>query len=62
MLQHPQVGPLELHYQKLLIPGAQGQTLVTNHAHPGSDSEDRLRPHARSGRLAHRHRQMIRAD
>lgn len=42
-LQHPQVGPLELHYEKLLIPGTQGQTLVTYHARPGSDSEDRLR-------------------
>ncbi|MFF1768161.1 helix-turn-helix domain-containing protein [Streptomyces sp. NPDC058249] len=43
LLQHPQVGPLELHYEKLQIPGTQGQTLVTYHALPGSDSEDRLR-------------------
>ncbi|MEV5084021.1 MULTISPECIES: helix-turn-helix transcriptional regulator [unclassified Streptomyces] len=43
LLQHPQVGALELYYEKLLIPGAQGQTLVTYHARPGSDSEDRLR-------------------
>ncbi|MFD4621193.1 helix-turn-helix domain-containing protein [Streptomyces sp. NPDC058475] len=43
LLQHPQVGPLELHYEKLRIPGTQGQTLVTYHALPGSDSEDRLR-------------------
>ncbi|QOV44672.1 helix-turn-helix transcriptional regulator [Streptomyces chromofuscus] len=43
LLQHPQVGPLELHYEKLLIPGAEGQTLVTFHALPGSDSEERLR-------------------
>ncbi|WP_225847615.1 helix-turn-helix domain-containing protein [Streptomyces sp. HPF1205] len=42
-LQHPRVGPLELHYEKLLIPGTRGQTLVTYHARPGSDSEDRLR-------------------
>ncbi|MFI1564425.1 helix-turn-helix domain-containing protein [Streptomyces sp. NPDC020490] len=42
-LQHPQVGALELHYEKLLIPGTRGQTLVTYHARPGSDSEDRLR-------------------
>jgi hypothetical protein len=37
------VGPLELHYEKLLVPGAPGQTLVTYHASPGSDSEERLR-------------------
>ncbi|MER5515639.1 helix-turn-helix transcriptional regulator [Streptomyces sp. NPDC002763] len=43
LLRHPQVGPLELHYEKLLIPGSAGQTLVTYHARPGSDSEDRLR-------------------
>ncbi|MFC8243978.1 helix-turn-helix transcriptional regulator [Streptomyces chartreusis] len=43
LLQHPQVGALELHYEKLLIPGTQGQTLVTYHAQPGSISEERLR-------------------
>ncbi|MCL2731425.1 MAG: helix-turn-helix transcriptional regulator [Actinomycetia bacterium] len=43
LLQHPQVGPLHLRYEKLLIPGAGGQTLVTYHALPGSDSEERLR-------------------
>ncbi|MGW0083131.1 helix-turn-helix transcriptional regulator [Streptomyces sp. NPDC003393] len=42
-LQHPQVGVLELRYEKLLIPGTRGHTLVTYHARPGSDSEDRLR-------------------
>ncbi|MFI9801297.1 helix-turn-helix transcriptional regulator [Streptomyces sp. NPDC052302] len=41
-LQHPQVGTLTLHYEKLLIPGSPGQTLVTYHARPGSDSEERL--------------------
>jgi transcriptional regulator with XRE-family HTH domain len=43
LLQHPQVGSMELHYEKLLIPSAEGQTLVTYHARPGSDSEERLR-------------------
>jgi transcriptional regulator with XRE-family HTH domain len=43
LLQHPQVGELELHYEKLLIPGTDMQTLVTYHARPGSDSEERLR-------------------
>lgn len=43
LLRHPQAGTLELHYEKLLIPGTAGQTLVTYHARPGSDSEDRLR-------------------
>ncbi|MFI6875761.1 helix-turn-helix transcriptional regulator [Streptomyces sp. NPDC050400] len=42
LLQHPQVGPLELRYEKLLIPGTEGQTLVTYHTLPGSDSEERL--------------------
>lgn len=43
IFQHPQVGPLELGYEKFLVPGAGGQTLVTYHALPGSDSEERLR-------------------
>jgi transcriptional regulator with XRE-family HTH domain len=40
---HPQAGPLELRYEKLLIPGSDMQTLVTYHAPPGSASEERLR-------------------
>ncbi|MFB8247262.1 transcriptional regulator [Streptomyces sp. NPDC055952] len=43
LMQHPEVGPLELHYEKLLVPGATGQILVTYHARPGSASEERLR-------------------
>lgn len=43
VLEHPEVGLLELHYEKLLIPGTDGQTLVTYHAKPGTDSEERLR-------------------
>ncbi|MEU9239182.1 helix-turn-helix transcriptional regulator [Streptomyces sp. NPDC048385] len=43
LLRHPQVGPLELHYEKLLLPGTGGQTLITYHAQPGSASEERLR-------------------
>lgn len=43
LLQHPQVGPLELHYEKLLIPGDEGQTIVTYHALAGSESDERLR-------------------
>ena len=42
-LLHPRVGPLELRYEKLALPGAPGQMLVTYHAEPGSRSEDRLR-------------------
>ncbi|MDT7847487.1 helix-turn-helix domain-containing protein [Streptomyces justiciae] len=53
LLRHPQVGPLELHYEKLLVPGAPGQTLVTYHAEPGSDSEERLRLLASLNRTAH---------
>jgi transcriptional regulator with XRE-family HTH domain len=43
LFNHPQVGPLELNYEKLLIPGSDMQALVTYHAQPGSDSEERLR-------------------
>jgi len=43
LFNHPQVGPLELNYEKLLIPGSNMQALVTYHAQPGSDSEERLR-------------------
>jgi len=43
LFNHPQVGPLELNYEKLLIPGSDMQAVVTYHARPGSDSEDRLR-------------------
>ncbi|MGW2074242.1 helix-turn-helix transcriptional regulator [Streptomyces sp. NPDC001953] len=43
LLQHPQAGALELHYEKLLVPGTDGQTLVTYRAQPGSPSEERLR-------------------
>jgi transcriptional regulator with XRE-family HTH domain len=43
LFNHPQVGPLELNYEQLLIPGSGLQALVTYHAKPGSDSEERLR-------------------
>jgi transcriptional regulator with XRE-family HTH domain len=43
LMRHPEVGPLELNYEKLMIPGAPGQILVTYHAQPGSTSEERLR-------------------
>ncbi|MGW1888128.1 helix-turn-helix transcriptional regulator [Streptomyces sp. NPDC001970] len=43
LLRHPQVGPLEMHYEKLLLPGTDGQTLITYHTQPGSASEERLR-------------------
>ena len=42
LFNHPQVGPLELNYEQLLIPGSARQALVTYHAQPGSDSEERL--------------------
>jgi transcriptional regulator with XRE-family HTH domain len=43
LFNHPQVGPLELNYEKLLIPGSGMQALVTYHAQPGSESEEHLR-------------------
>ena len=42
LFNHPQVGPLKLNYEQLLIPGSGLQALVTYHAQPGSDSEERL--------------------
>ena len=41
-LRHPQVGDLDLHYEKLALPGTAGQMLVTYHAEPGSPSYERL--------------------
>ena len=37
-IQHPQLGGLELSYEKLPIPGADRQTLCIYHAAPGSSS------------------------
>jgi transcriptional regulator with XRE-family HTH domain len=39
---HPQVGPLELGYEKLPIPNTDCQTLVAYHAEPGSPSAQGL--------------------
>jgi transcriptional regulator with XRE-family HTH domain len=43
LFNHPKVGPLELNYEQLLIPGSAMQALVTYHAQPGSESEEHLR-------------------
>jgi hypothetical protein len=42
LVRHPQVGPLDLHYEQLALPSAPGQMLVTYHAEPGSPSYERL--------------------
>ncbi len=41
-MDHPQIGPLELHYQRFPIPGTDGQELVTYHAEVGSRSAESL--------------------
>lgn len=41
-LDHPQVGPLELRYEKLAISATDGQVLVIYHAEPGSASAQGL--------------------
>ncbi|MFF1675702.1 helix-turn-helix domain-containing protein [Streptomyces sp. NPDC058256] len=41
-LDHPQVGRLELHYERLLLAGTDGQLLVVHHADPGSPSAQKL--------------------
>lgn len=40
-IQHPLVGPLDLSYEKLLLPG-KSQVLVAYHAEPASESAERL--------------------
>ncbi|HUE25449.1 MAG TPA: helix-turn-helix transcriptional regulator [Solirubrobacteraceae bacterium] len=42
LLDHPQVGPLELSYEKLPIPDSNCQTLVIHHAEPGTRSAQSL--------------------
>ena len=42
LLNHPQVGPLELSYEKLPIPDTNCQTLVIYHAEPGTPSAQAL--------------------
>ncbi|WP_433891485.1 helix-turn-helix domain-containing protein [Streptomyces sp. CA-111067] len=39
---HPLVGPLDLHYEKLALPAAPGQMLITYHAKRDSPSHTRL--------------------
>ncbi|MCU1525190.1 MAG: transcriptional regulator [Microbacteriaceae bacterium] len=39
LLQHPEVGALDLHYEKFVVDGAAGQVLVVFHAEPGTPSE-----------------------
>jgi transcriptional regulator with XRE-family HTH domain len=41
-MDHPQVGPLDLGYEKLPIPSTDCQTLVVYHAEPGSRSAQAL--------------------
>ena len=41
-IEHPQVGPLELSYEKLPIPDPDRQTLCIYHAAPGSRSAQAL--------------------
>jgi transcriptional regulator with XRE-family HTH domain len=40
--EHPQVGPITLDREKLLLNGTNGMMLVIYHAEPGSDSADKL--------------------
>jgi MmyB-like transcription regulator ligand binding domain len=42
-MQHPQVGELELHYDKFHVAGADRQMLTVYQAEPGSHSEQALR-------------------
>ncbi|MEU3791565.1 helix-turn-helix transcriptional regulator [Streptomyces fructofermentans] len=42
LIRHPLVGDLDLHYEKLALPGAPGQMLVTYHAPSPGPSRERL--------------------
>ena len=42
-IRHPQVGELELIYEKLAVLGTNGQLLIIYHAEPNSVTEERLR-------------------
>ncbi|WP_420894622.1 hypothetical protein [Streptomyces scopuliridis] len=41
-LHHPQVGGMELSYEKLAVTGTDGQVLVLFHAAPGSEAAESL--------------------
>jgi hypothetical protein len=41
-IDHPQVGRLELRYERLLLASTDGQLLVVHHADPGSTSAQKL--------------------
>jgi transcriptional regulator with XRE-family HTH domain len=47
LIRHPEVGALDLHYEKFAIDGTGGQVLVVFHAEPGTPSEAGLRRLAR---------------
>jgi len=42
-IRHPQVGALELIYEKLAVQGTNGQVLIIYHTEPDSVTEERLR-------------------
>ncbi|GAA2014272.1 helix-turn-helix transcriptional regulator [Catenulispora yoronensis] len=42
-MRHPGVGPIDLHFENLLIPGTEGQHLIAYTAEPGTASEAALR-------------------
>lgn len=42
VIEHPQVGPLELRHEKLPLPDTDRQILVVYHAEPGSPTAERL--------------------
>lgn len=41
-MHHPEVGDLELHREKLIVAGTEGQVLVIYHADPGTTSAQAL--------------------
>jgi hypothetical protein len=41
-MHHPEVGDLELHREKLIVAGTEGQLLVIYHADPGTASAQAL--------------------
>lgn len=41
-MQHPLVGPLELHHEKFVVTGAERQLMIVYHAEPGTRSHEAL--------------------
>lgn len=51
VVHHPVAGTMQLHHEKLLVPGSGGLMLVLHHPEPGAASEEAFRSLARSSEV-----------